>query len=432
MYFDELDLNDDILDALDTMNFVECTPVQEKAIPLVLDGFDLLASAQTGTGKTAAYLLPILELLSRGKSNPDKVNALILVPTRELAQQVDQLLGGFAYYQGTSWIAVYGGNDGVAFAQQQRAFAEGGDIVVATPGRLLSLIRSTKVDLSGIDYLVLDEADRMLDIGFYDDIMDIISHLPAKRQTLMFSATFPKDVEQLARKVLKNPKEVKISVSKPAEGIAQNVCLLHENQKIPLILHLFSQQDCGKSIVFLSSKSKVKELYFSLKRKHLNVAQIHSDLDNSERTQVLLDFKNNKINVLVATDVVSRGIDIDDIDTVINFDAPMQSEDYVHRVGRTARAGAQGKAFTLITPRDMQRLEKIEKFIERKIPRLALPDEIVKLAPAVREQENQSERKSYSRGKNGNYNKRKPQSNKQGTPRHSSANARNTNSCKQQ
>lgn len=432
MYFDELDLNDDILDALDTMNFVECTPVQEKAIPLVLDGFDLLASAQTGTGKTAAYLLPILELLSRGKSNPDKVNALILVPTRELAQQVDQLLGGFAYYQGTSWIAVYGGNDGVAFAQQQRAFAEGGDIVVATPGRLLSLIRSTKVDLSGIDYLVLDEADRMLDIGFYDDIMDIISHLPAKRQTLMFSATFPKDVEQLARKVLKNPKEVKISVSKPAEGIAQNVCLLHENQKIPLILHLFSQQDCGKSIVFLSSKSKVKELYFSLKRKHLNVAQIHSDLDNSERTQVLLDFKNNKINVLVATDVVSRGIDIDDIDTVINFDAPMQSEDYVHRVGRTARAGAQGKAFTLITPRDMQRLEKIEKFIERKIPRLALPDEIVKLAPAVREQENQSERKSHSRGKNGNYNKRKPQSNKQGTPRHSSANARNTNSRKQQ
>lgn len=385
MYFDELDLNDDILDALDTMNFVECTPVQERAIPVVLDGRDLLASAQTGTGKTAAYLLPILELLSRGGSNPDKVNALILVPTRELAQQVDQLLGGFAYYQNTSWIAVYGGNDGVAFAQQQRAFAQGGDIVVATPGRLLSLIRSTKVDLSGIDYLVLDEADRMLDIGFYDDIMDIISHLPEKRQTLMFSATFPKDVEQLARKVLNNPVEVKISVSKPADGIAQSVYILHEIQKIPLICHLVANEDCGKTIIFLSSKEKVKELNFMLKKRHLNVAQIHSDLENSERSKVLLDFKNNKINILVATDVVSRGIDIDDIETVINFDAPMQSEDYVHRVGRTARAGAKGRGITLITPRDKQRLDKIEKFIGRPIPRALLPEEIAALAEPIDE-----------------------------------------------
>lgn len=408
MYFDELDLNDDILDALDTMNFVECTPIQERAIPLVLEGRDLLGSAQTGTGKTAAYLLPLLELLSRGKSNPNKVNALILVPTRELAQQVDQLLGGFAYYQGTSWIAVYGGNDGVAFAQQQRAFAAGGDIVIATPGRLLSLIRSTKVDLSGIDYLVLDEADRMLDIGFYDDIMEIIRHLRPDRQTLMFSATFPKDVEQLARKVLRNPAEVKISVSKPAEGITQHVYLLHENQKIPLISHLFSQDDCGKAIVFLSSKCNVKELYYTLRRKHMNVAQIHSDLDNNERSQVLLDFKNTKIRILVATDVVSRGIDIDDIDTVINYDAPMQSEDYVHRVGRTARAGAKGQAITLITPRDMQRLEKIERFIERKIPRLALPAEIAQMAPAVSEgqRENNRNGRSYDSSSHKTYSSR--------------------------
>lgn len=387
MYFDELDLNDDILDALDTMNFVECTPIQERAIPEVLDGRDLLASAQTGTGKTAAYLLPILELLSRGNSNPDKVNALVLVPTRELAQQVDQLLGGFAYYQNTSWIAVYGGNDGVAFAQQQRAFANGGDIVIATPGRLLSLIRSTKVDLSGIDYLVLDEADRMLDIGFYDDIMDIISHLPEKRQTLMFSATFPKDVEMLARKVLKDPAEVKISVSKPADGIVQSVYILHDNQKIPLISYLFANEDCGKTVIFLSSKDKVKELYFTLKKMHHNVAQIHSDLENSERSQVLLDFKNNKINILVATDVVSRGIDIDDIETVINYDAPMQSEDYVHRVGRTARAGAKGRAITLITPRDKFRLDKTERFIQRQIPRAVLPDSVAALAPEVKESE---------------------------------------------
>lgn len=405
MYFDELDLNDDILDALDTMNFVECTPIQERAIPVVLAGRDLLGSAQTGTGKTAAYLLPLLELLSRGKSNPNKVNALILVPTRELAQQVDQLMEGFAYYQNTSWIAVYGGNDGVAFAQQQRAFAEGSDIVIATPGRLLSLIRSSKVDMSGIDYLVLDEADRMLDIGFYDDIMDIIGKLPQERQTLMFSATFPKDVEQLARKVLRNPEEVKISVSKPAEGISQYVYLLHENQKMPLITNLFAEEDCGKAIVFLSSKSKVKELYFALKKKHFNVAQIHSDLENEERSKVLLDFKNSKINILVATDVVSRGIDIDDIDTVINFDAPMQSEDYVHRVGRTARAGAKGRAITLISPRDKQRLDKIERFIERKIPRLVLPNDIAAMAPAIDERTMQSG--SREGGRKGHYSQSK-------------------------
>ena len=238
MFFDELDINDDLLDALDIMNFVECTPIQERAIPLVLEGHDLLASAQTGTGKTAAYLLPVLELLSRGGSPENKVNALVLVPTRELAQQVDQLLAGFAYYQDTTWIAIYGGNDGVAFAQQQRALEQGGDIAIATPGRLLSLLRHCKVDLSHVDFLILDEADRMLDIGFYDDIMEIISYLPKERQTLMFSATFPKEVEKLARQVLHNPAEVKIAVSKPAEGITQSVYILHEEQKLPLLLQL--------------------------------------------------------------------------------------------------------------------------------------------------------------------------------------------------
>lgn len=384
MYFDELDINDDILDALDDMNFVECTPIQEQAIPVVLDGRDLLASAQTGTGKTAAYLLPLLELLSRGGSNADKVNALILVPTRELAQQVDQLLGGFAYYLNISWIAVYGGNDGVAFAQQQRAFAQGGDIVVATPGRLLSLIRSSKVDLSGIDYLILDEADRMLDIGFYDDIMEIIRQLPEKRQNLMFSATFPKDVEKLARKVLKNPEEIKISVSKPADGITQGVYIVHENQKIDLVTSLFAETSYSKAIIFLSSKDKVKELYNTLRRRRLSVAQIHSDLDNATRSQVLLDFKNNKVHILVATDVVSRGIDIDDIELVINYDAPQQPEDYVHRVGRTARAGAKGMAIMFISPRDKLRLAKIEKFIDRKIERLPLPENLAEAAPDVK------------------------------------------------
>ena len=271
MFFDELDINDDLLDALDIMNFVECTPIQERAIPLVLEGHDLLASAQTGTGKTAAYLLPVLELLSRGGSPENKVNALVLVPTRELAQQVDQLLAGFAYYQDTTWIAIYGGNDGVAFAQQQRALEQGGDIAIATPGRLLSLLRHCKVDLSHVDFLILDEADRMLDIGFYDDIMEIISYLPKERQTLMFSATFPKEVEKLARQVLRNPAEVKIAVSKPAEGITQSVYILHEEQKLPLLLQITDNrvQITDNSQFY---RQKLKDLRFSI----LNLIRVSS------------------------------------------------------------------------------------------------------------------------------------------------------------
>ncbi len=443
VFFDELDINDDLLDALDIMNFVECTPVQERAIPLVLEGRDLLASAQTGTGKTAAYLLPVLELLSRGGSPENKVNALILVPTRELAQQVDQLLAGFAYYQDTTWIAIYGGNDGVAFAQQQRALEQGGDIAIATPGRLLSLLRHCKVDLSQVDFLILDEADRMLDIGFYDDIMEIISYLPRERQTLMFSATFPKEVEKLARQVLRNPAEVKIAVSKPAEGITQKVYILHEEQKLPLLLQLVQsvgthhtmsndpqgQKNCppelggrelcsegechssfNKGIIFASSKDKVRDLYHSLRRLGVKVAQIHSDLENAERTQTLLDFKNNKIQLLVATDVVSRGIDIDDIEFVVNYDAPAQPEDYVHRIGRTARAGARGEGITFVTPKDKPRLDKIEKLLEKTIQRCQLPEEIASLALAIDEStlvsEDKKKRKFYKhrgvRGKNQN------------------------------
>lgn len=415
MFFDELDINDDLLDALDIMNFVECTPVQERAIPLVLEGHDLLASAQTGTGKTAAYLLPVLELLSRGGSPENKVNALVLVPTRELAQQVDQLLAGFAYYQDTTWIAIYGGNDGVAFAQQQRALEQGGDIAIATPGRLLSLLRHCKIDLSQVDFLILDEADRMLDIGFYDDIMEIISYLPKERQTLMFSATFPTEVERLARQVLRNPAEVKIAVSKPAEGITQSVYILHEEQKLPLLLQITGNRvqitdnsQFSKGIIFASSKEKVRDLYYSLRRLGVKVAQIHSDLENAERTQTLLDFKNNKIELLVATDVVSRGIDIDDIQFVVNYDVPAQPEDYVHRIGRTARAGALGEGITFVTPKDKPRLDKIEKLLEKTIQRCQLPEEIASLAPAIDEStlvtEDKKKRKFYKhrgvRGKN--------------------------------
>ena len=441
MYFDELDINDDLLDALDIMNFVECTPIQERAIPLVLEGHDLLASAQTGTGKTAAYLLPVLELLSRGGSPENKVNALVLVPTRELAQQVDQLLAGFAYYQDTTWIAIYGGNDGVAFAQQQRALEQGGDIAIATPGRLLSLLRHCKVDLSHVDFLILDEADRMLDIGFYDDIMEIISYLPKERQTLMFSATFPTEVEKLARQVLRNPAEVKIAVSKPAEGITQSVYILHEEQKLPLLLQITDNRvqstdnsqfsilnsqfstlnsQFNKGIIFASSKDKVRDLYHSLRRLGVKVAQIHSDLENAERTQTLLNFKNNKIQLLVATDVVSRGIDIDDIEFVVNYDVPAQPEDYVHRIGRTARAGARGEGITFVTPKDKPRLDKIEKLLERTISRVELPAEVASLAPAIDESklvvEEKKKRKFYKhrgvRGKSSPSKQQKYKSNK--------------------
>ncbi|MBR5237394.1 MAG: DEAD/DEAH box helicase [Paludibacteraceae bacterium] len=420
MYFDELDINDDLLDALDIMNFVECTPIQERAIPLVLEGRDILASAQTGTGKTAAYLLPVLELLSRGGSPENKVNALVLVPTRELAQQVDQLLAGFAYYQDTTWIAIYGGNDGVAFAQQQRALEQGGDIAIATPGRLLSLLRHCKVDLSKVDFLILDEADRMLDIGFYDDIMEIISYLPKERQTLMFSATFPTDVEKLARQVLRNPAEVKIAVSKLAEGITQSVYILHEEQKLALVMDVFAKQERGKGIIFASSKEKVRDLYHALRRSGLKVAQIHSDLENAERTQTLLNFKNNKIQLLVATDVVSRGIDIDDIEFVVNYDVPAQPEDYVHRIGRTARAGARGEGITFVTPKDKPRLDKIEKLLEKSIQRGKLPEEVAKLAPEIDEStlvvEEKKKRKFYKhrgvRGKNSPSKQQKYKSNK--------------------
>lgn len=415
MYFDELDLNDDILDGLDAMNFSECTPIQERAIPVVLEGNDILGSAQTGTGKTAAYLLPLLELLSRNNQHKDKVNALILVPTRELALQVDQLLNGFAYYTTISWIAVYGGNDGITFTQQEKALKTGGDIAIATPGRLLSHLRTNNVDFSCIEYLILDEADRMLDIGFYDDIMEIISYLPQKRQTLMFSATFPAEVEALAKKILNNPVEVKIAVSKPAEGIDQGVYLLHESQKNPLLKELF-KDGVGKSIIFSSSKDKVWEIYLKLKQQGMNIEQMHSGLLQEKRKEVMLNFKNNKLQAIVATDIVSRGIDIDDVELVVNYDVPKQPEDYVHRIGRTARAGAKGRAVTFVSTKDRLFFDRIEKFLGKTINRLVLPDKIIQLAPKVEDVPATIQRKKkfyppkgkkHRRGKSKNENSRK-------------------------
>lgn len=374
VYFEDLALSDDVLDALWDMRFEKCTPVQAKCIPHILEGKDMIGIAQTGTGKTAAFLLPMLTLLHEQPHPADAVNCLILSPTRELAQQIDQALQGFAYYTKTNSVAVYGGNDGIRFEQERKAFSQGADIIVATPGRLISHLQLGNLDLSRTTHIILDEADRMLDMGFFDDIKTILKQLPDNKQTILFSATMPPEIAKMAREMMHNPVEVKIAISKPAEKIDQSVYICRDNDKTPILKHIFTEQPPERVIVFVSSKQRVKELNVILKRKGYNCAAMHSDLDQSERDVVMLGFKQRNIDMLIATDIVSRGIDIDDIQMVINYDAPRDPEDYVHRIGRTARAGREGRAITLIGEKDRYPLSKIEKLLEKKITRNPLPE----------------------------------------------------------
>jgi len=348
MKFSELELEESVLEALDAMRFDECTPIQEQAIPIILEGKDLIAVAQTGTGKTAAFLLPVLNKLCKGEHRQDVINCVVMSPTRELAQQIDQQMEGFSYFMPVSSVAVYGGNDGSLFEQQKKGLSLGADVVIATPGRLLSHLNLGYVDLSHVSYFILDEADRMLDMGFFDDIMQIVKHMPKERQTIMFSATMPAKIQQLANTILRNPSEIKLAVSKPAEKIIQAAYVCYERQKLGIVQHLFEQEVPEKVIVFVSSKIKVKEVTRALKMKKLNVGEMHSDLEQVQREQIMRDFKSGRINILVATDIVSRGIDIDDIRLVINYDVPNDSEDYVHRIGRTARANNDGVAITFV------------------------------------------------------------------------------------
>ncbi len=373
MRFDEFDFEPALLDAIESMNFQECTPIQEKSIPLLLEGKDLLGVAQTGTGKTAAYLLPVLNKLSSGNYPSDSINCVIMVPTRELAQQIDQQVEGFSYFLPVSSVAVYGGNDGIRYEQERRGFSMGADIVVATPGRLISHISLGNVDLSKVSFFILDEADRMLDMGFYDDIMQIVKKLPANRQNLLFSATMPPEIQRLAVNILHNPVEVKLSVSKPAEKIMQTAYICYEAQKLAIIQSLFSNYQPKRVLIFSSSKLKVKEITKSLRHLGLNVGEMHSDLDQAERDSIMHKYRNGHINLLVATDIVSRGIDIDDIDLVINYDVPYESEDYVHRIGRTARAGADGCAITFVNVEDQKLFRNIENFLEKDIYKIPLP-----------------------------------------------------------
>lgn len=374
MYFDELALSDEVLDALWDMHFDECTPVQEQTIPVILDRRDVISCAQTGTGKTAAYILPLLTNLAYDGHDPDKLNAIIMAPTRELAQQIDQQMEGFGFYVPFSSVAIYGGKDNGAWGNQVSGLQKGADIVIATPGRLLAQMNIYNVDFSGVKYFILDEADRMLDMGFYDDIMTIVRKLPKDRQTIMFSATMPPKIRQMAKAIMNNPAEVQIAVSRPPETIRQMSARLFETQKPGFVQLALQGRHLKKVIVFAGKKQKVKELTRTLRTLKIDARAMHSDLEQNERDQVMLDFRNGKVDVLVATDVVSRGIDVTDVPLVINYDVPHAPEDYVHRIGRTARAENSGGAITLVSPEDARYWQRIERFLKKPIELLSLPE----------------------------------------------------------
>ena len=368
MYFDELDLEDEVLDGLEAMNFYETTPVQEATIPLLLEGRDMIGCAQTGTGKTAAYLLPIINRLSRGEGDPEKVNAVIMAPTRELAIQIEQQVEGFSYFLPISSVAIYGGTDGITWEQQRRGLAQGADIIIATPGRLLSLINLQHADLSGVSYFVLDEADRMLDMGFQEDILLINKEIPSSSQRVMFSATMPPKIKKFARTILHDPAEVELAISRPPESIIQSAYVCYEAQKLRILTHLFEETPPTRTIIFSSSKMKVKELAAAMSRLSIRVEQMHSDLAQEKREEVMRQFKAGNVDLLVATDVVARGIDIDNIRMVINYDIPHDPEDYVHRIGRTARGGNdEGLAITFVSEKEQPGFGRIEDILGRVI-----------------------------------------------------------------
>lgn len=401
MTFEQTYLNDNILDALYDMHFEEMTPIQEKCIPQILDGHDVLGVAQTGTGKTAAYLLPILSMLDDGGYPEDAINCVVMSPTRELAQQIDQAMEGFSYYlDDVSSIAVYGGNDGTRFDQEMKSLRGGAPVVIATPGRLLSHLKVGNLDLSRTSFFVLDEADRMLDMGFSDDILQINALLPKDCQRVMFSATMPQKIRELAVTLLHDPVEVKLKVSRPADKIHQTAYVCYEPQKLKIIQHIFRQGDLQRVIIFCGKKERVKDVTRELKRMNINCAAMHSDLTQPERDDVMRRFKAGHIDVLCATDIVSRGIDIDDIRMVLNYDVPHDDEDYVHRIGRTARADRDGEAVTLVSDRDIRRFMQIEKFLGREVEKTPLPEGLGD-APAYKASERGSEGMSRNGRKRG-------------------------------
>ncbi len=399
MTFHDFTFDSRLVDGLDAMGYTKPTPVQEQTIPVILNNEDIIACAQTGTGKTAAYILPILNKIIH--TDHRHLNTLVIAPTRELAMQIDQQVEGFAYFLGVSSIPVYGGNDGATWDQQMKAMEQGADIIIATPGRLIALIASGRVDFSHLKHLVLDEADRMLDMGFYDDIIKIIRNLPTQRQTLLFSATMPPRIRTLASQILKKPKEVNIAISKPAEGIQQKVYFVYDTQKGPLLKKILREDDHKSIIVFSNSKENVKKLGYELSRAGLSAQAFHSDLEQAEREQILMKFRNRQLQILIGTDILSRGIDVEGIGLVVNYDTPHDAEDYVHRIGRTARAEKTGVAITFVNDKDQPKFARIERLIGRTIEASPVPEEFGEGPQRVTEF-----KKKPSRF---NRNKRKPQ-----------------------
>jgi superfamily II DNA/RNA helicase len=374
--FDDFDFEYDLLDGLDAMGYSQPTPIQTQAIPIILSNKDLIACAQTGTGKTAAYLLPVLNKIIQLPREQRHLNTLIISPTRELAMQIDQQIEGLGYFTGVSSIPVYGGGDGSAWTQQRKALAEGSDVIIATPGRLIALLQMGEINFSQLQHLILDEADRMLDMGFYEDILKIISYLPAKRQTMLFSATMPPKIRKLANTILHKPEQISIAVAKPAEGIVQQVYMTYDHQKVPLLRQILKAEEFGSVIIFASTKEMVKKLSDELRRNKLNNKAFHSDLEQKEREEILREFKNKSLPILIGTDILSRGIDVEGISLVVNFNAPHDPEDYVHRIGRTARAERTGTAITFVNEKDQRKWAAIETLIGKEIPRLSLPPDL--------------------------------------------------------
>ena len=372
--FDEFGFSDQLMESLDAMNFQKPTPIQQQAIPVIMEGKDLIACAQTGTGKTGAYLLPILHKLT--ETPTEEIDTLILAPTRELVLQIDQALTGFSYFCSVSSMAIYGGGDGGGFEREKTALTKGANVIVATPGKIISHLNLGYVKIQNLRHFILDEADRMLDMGFLEDILKVINFLPAERQNLLFSATMPNRIRDLAAKILIEPAEISLAISKPAERIVQAAFSVYDPQKIPLLVFLLSAKELQSVIVFCSTKSNTKAIEKELIRREFKARAIHSDLEQADREQVLRDFKNHKLNILVATDILSRGIDIENIDLVINVDVPHDAEDYVHRIGRTARAAASGVAFTFINPDEQYKFNRIEELIEKEVPKAKLPESI--------------------------------------------------------
>ena len=377
MNFNDFNFNPDLHEGLMAMGYKSATPIQEQAIPVILDNHDLIACAQTGTGKTASYLLPVMDKISRAADRHN--NTLILAPTRELAQQIDLQVEALAYFTNISSLAVYGGGDGMAYEQQKRSMRDGVDIIIATPGRLMAHLSSGLLKLEHLQHLILDEADRMLDMGFYDDIMRIVSYLPKKRQTLLFSATMAPKIRKMAGTILNHPQQITISIAKPAEGIDQQAYNIHDQQKQALLTDIFKDETYKSAIIFASTKEKVKALYKTFRSLKIKAEAFHSDLGQKEREDVLLAFKNKRLPIIIGTDVLSRGIDVEGVDLVINYDVPGDPADYVHRIGRTARAETKGTAITLVNGRDKRKFENIEKLIEKPVQRMPLPEHIANM-----------------------------------------------------